>query len=568
METLTTMNSLKNIFGILLIFNFHILYAQSFELSGNCQDNKNVYCSEAQTSYMNKDNIRAVFIFSNGRTNCTGTMINQFYDAGGVLRQYFITADHCFKDTDLNNEWELIFNYQSFDCNNSSIPNTINIVDGNIINARGIQSRDNWDSFKDWNTYPSNFVIPAFTRYIHTSKVRRVANNSWVDGALFEILTPIPPHFNVYYAGWDVTFNPFGVGLPKYVIHHPKGDIKKVAYTPVTIDVVQNAVCHIIFTIVDAVLNFFFGWLIEFRIQTICTYLENPRIVVPFFTSGITEKGSSGSALFSTGNKISAILNGGFGTCNVPVAENFGRLHSFWNASGSLRTALDRRQKTYLENAFGFVTGIDGQQPSCYSGDPLVLNGNYFPANEYQPENRITINAATKALLASGSGHNGGNLRAFSGSDFVINSPDIEIGNGNFDVDANANFELNNQSCNPANARMEMQDEISNCNIKKVAFDDEFQSIYADIETLYELEANPNPASDVVNINFNLSKTEIVKLYIYSSSGSLVLTEDLGELNEGKHSYKLDTRKIINGSYVCKFQTESYVSNIKIIILK
>lgn len=67
---------------------------QSFERSGDCQDSKNVHCLASQTSYMNTDNIRAVFQFSTGSGSCTGTMINQFYDAGGILRQYFKTENN------------------------------------------------------------------------------------------------------------------------------------------------------------------------------------------------------------------------------------------------------------------------------------------------------------------------------------------------------------------------------------------------------------------------------------------------------------------------------------------
>lgn len=94
-----------NIYFLLMIIIIHnkisgqILF-ETFQASGECQRTKNVNCVDAQTSYMNKDNIRATFRYApwndpskgvRGYSLCTGTMINQFYDAGGVLRQYFIT---------------------------------------------------------------------------------------------------------------------------------------------------------------------------------------------------------------------------------------------------------------------------------------------------------------------------------------------------------------------------------------------------------------------------------------------------------------------------------------------
>ncbi len=76
---------------ITLSYTFFNIYGQAFEYSGDCQDTKNVHCSDAQTSYFIKDNIRATFLYSNQSSGgCSGTMINQFYDAGGRLRQYFI----------------------------------------------------------------------------------------------------------------------------------------------------------------------------------------------------------------------------------------------------------------------------------------------------------------------------------------------------------------------------------------------------------------------------------------------------------------------------------------------
>lgn len=84
----------------IIFFIYQNLFTQgSFQTSGNCQRDKNINCTLAQTSNLNKDNVRATFRFAplnypskgvSGYSLCTGTMLNQFYDAGGIIIGCFL----------------------------------------------------------------------------------------------------------------------------------------------------------------------------------------------------------------------------------------------------------------------------------------------------------------------------------------------------------------------------------------------------------------------------------------------------------------------------------------------
>src|ERR1700712_60791 len=96
-----------------------------FEGSGWCQGGNNVNGSTIPPAL--NDNKRAVFSFywvnkTDGKTyDCTGTLINQSVSQGN-LQQYFLTARHCSHDVDFTKNFTFVFNYQSPDASNASVP--------------------------------------------------------------------------------------------------------------------------------------------------------------------------------------------------------------------------------------------------------------------------------------------------------------------------------------------------------------------------------------------------------------------------------------------------------------
>jgi len=180
-------------FELLIILVFFIvskINAQSgWEQSASCNENANVQALWAT----GRENVIAATFKMNVQGNCTGTLINR-NTSDGDLGFYFITARHCMSVDGLNNnnyidstkEWTFYFNYQSPDGDNNSTPES----------NRGITDAES-------SLAPANPIITNGYEYLHRSKIRLVADYFWGDFALCEMLTPLPPHFNVYFAGWN-----------------------------------------------------------------------------------------------------------------------------------------------------------------------------------------------------------------------------------------------------------------------------------------------------------------------------------------------------------------------------
>jgi hypothetical protein len=109
---------------------------------------------------------------------------------------------------------------------------------------------------------------------------------------MYEIIIPLPPHFNYGYAGWSpsrfwvlANSGPLNLPLPPTRIvsfHHSNADIKKISgygqllwtETPIATS------CYTITQIIDIA----FGWLWGHSVSTqvICNYVDNPFITIPF----------------------------------------------------------------------------------------------------------------------------------------------------------------------------------------------------------------------------------------------------------------------------------------------
>lgn len=399
--------------GIILI---NSSYAQDWQDSGDCHQNVNDF----SLNNNHRNNVISATVKLSVEGSCTGTLINRNtndYNIGFFV----LTANHCINDINFNAEHIVYFNYQSPDENDVSTP----ISNRSIRNRQSISLKD--DGYE----------------YYHETRLRLVKRFFWGDLALLEILTPVPPHFNVTYAGWNPSlfYNgiEFGVTNPfqlptKYVgVHHPLGDIKKIngANTMIWLENPIATGCYTITTIIDVL----FGWIWGNSVSTsvICNYVDNPWLTVPFFQYGITEDGSSGSGIFNSGNQLIGVLSGGLGGCNVPILKHYGKLHANYS-NASIKNVLNPNNDVWVD-----LFGMKGRKIICY--DNLILpgapgvSGHYFPANHYQAKNKIVLQSLSDITVNS-------NITVHAGADYeLIAAETVNIEN-NFQVDANANFAI------------------------------------------------------------------------------------------------------------------------------
>ncbi len=236
---------------------------------------------------------------------CSGVLLNNERRDG---RPYVLTAFHCL-DADKNgilalfeknapSNWVFVFNYQAGQCGN---PNQ----------------------------------NPGFQYQISGAYFRAARAQS--DFALLELSTRPPGDFNVFYAGWsNDDFR--SKSIPSVAaIHHPQGDLKKIA----TGTVVARAKVYYNFPSV----------LLPVKVWTV------------LWNKGVTEPGSSGAPLFALDPQwnqgiVIGQLYGGISNCFVSLPDYFGRFYISWDEGSS----PDSRLKEWL-NPNASIRAMTGYEP-------------------------------------------------------------------------------------------------------------------------------------------------------------------------------------------------------------
>jgi len=495
--------------------------AQDFGGSGWCQSNHNINDSPWNAAIQNmKDAVFLVSIpFRNNsdnteikRWNCTGTIVNQNTNQNS-LRQIFVIAKHCIEEegytlltNDSNFPWLFYFHYQSPNNENSGVPDIFDINGEN----------------RDGN------------RNLLKSGVNIIRTIAGCDFTMGEILSPIPPHFNVYFQGWSVSLFQ-GIQLPNYVIHHPRGDIKKWAKTHSTFTV-TNYTCHFVTEVIDVIYWGLFGWWTGTQINTtqVCNYMESPYWTVPFWSSGVTEPGSSGSGLLNMQQRLIGVLSWGLGSCDFPVAENFGKLSTAVIESPTIKNILE-------PNNFWAVNG-DGRRITCRT-DLLDLEGQYFPAKDYQPENKIQLKAANEITTRANAFLN---IRSGADFDFIAGNA-IRLRPG-FSVSADATFKakIGSDCAGFTGNRLAVEPQLNKPKFKIGGL-----KTISKPEMVTFFDVKPNPSNGIFKVQIVFQNQQAnIELKVIAADGKVVYTNPI----KGVLSFQTDLDLSVLPSGVYGFQ--------------
>ncbi|MEZ5039691.1 MAG: proprotein convertase P-domain-containing protein [Saprospiraceae bacterium] len=280
-------------------------------LSGSC--NLDVICGAADGWGIvdaYRDIIQSVGVYSTGgSTFCTGFLVN-------TTRQdcspFFMTADHCGIRANNAASMVVYWNFQNSTCRT---PNS---------QSSGISGNG---TLNDFNT---------------GAVLRARSSNS--DFTLLELDDPVSETANAFFAGWDASDK-----LPSdtvIAIHHPSTDEKRISFSYEQV----------------------------FKGNENGQALANGNyLVVPQWSVGTTEGGSSGCPFFDKHKRVIGQLFGGLASCNNSQFDAFGWFAKSWEGGGSTISRL----KDWLDPDDTGLKVLDGRtQNAC--NFTLVTEENNF----------------------------------------------------------------------------------------------------------------------------------------------------------------------------------------------
>ncbi len=380
-----------------------------------------------------------------------------------------------------------------------------------------------------------------------------VNTKKWGDFALLEILTPVPPHFNVAYAGWNPSKHGNAPG-PIAGVHHPRGDIKKISgITNVT--EVPNPVsssCYIITTVIDVL----FGWIWgrTALTRTICKWVDIPYYTVPYFSFGIVEDGSSGSGMFDYYNNLGGILSGGISSCSFPAGEFYGAFYANY-PNASIKNTLN----PYHNNAVD-LWGIDSRRITMY--DNLILpggdgtNGYYFPANHYQAENKIELKSRSDIQTTHP-------ITIFEGADYEFAAKNSIVLSPDFSVQHGASFrayilppERISIKENKSTPDQKLIDRLEKITLPPFSN----KNLSVSIESSFM--AFPNPVDKILNIHFTNDNGDRKKIELITITGQTFFEKYITETME-----TINVSSIPEGIYILRItEKDSRTKTEKVIV--
>jgi hypothetical protein len=304
------------------------LLTESFGFDASWDCHENVNCPEGDSIRDQQRGIcRIILVVEEGMGYCTGNLMN---NSNLDATPYILTAYHC--QDGYTPEWDMYrfdFEYESIDCDDPTTEPEYNSILG----------------------------------------CELVAGRQQSDFTLVEMIPDIPASYNLYFIGWSVSAI---APTSSTIIHHPKGDIKKIASSSISAGIESNAI----------------NW-------------NNGVITPPYYhfrvdySEGTFQVGSSGAGLLDHWGLVVGQLNGGISSCS-PDTATIGYFGHFTYAWGNGQTP-ESRLGDWLEPVEVGDTLHGMEQPG---GQLYAINGQITNENGVGVANAtISIDNPTYGLL-------------------------------------------------------------------------------------------------------------------------------------------------------------------------
>jgi len=242
-----------------------------------------------------RDIIRSVAAYTiSGRNTCTGFLVNNANNDGTPI---FMTANHCELTAGNDQTVVTYWNYQNSTCR-PVVPNS----------ATELNNGDG-------------------SRTIFNSGTIHLASNFASDMTITRLEEAVNPAANAFYAGWSNE-----AALPQdtvICIHHPR--------------------------VLEKRISFSFNQTSRAERRNIPNP-EGDYLLVPRWSLGTTERGSSGSPIFDRFKRVRGQLFGGLAACDNDLYDLYGYFHVSWTGGGTPETRL----MDWLDPCGTGVTFVDG----------------------------------------------------------------------------------------------------------------------------------------------------------------------------------------------------------------
>jgi len=268
-------------------------------------------------------------IIYKGNERCTGVLINNTNNNG---RPLVLTAQHCLSTNFLAETAIFYFDYESPYCNGP---------DGSVLKS------------------------------LSGSRLIATTDNK-LDFSLVELTIEPPFNYRPFFAGWN---NSNIAPENSYSIHHPVGDVKKIA--------------------------------VDYDEATTADYGEGYDVSTHWLISdwemGTTEKGSSGCPLFNRDGEVIGTLTGGDANCQLPVNDYYQKLYHSWDDYQDKTQQL----KYWLDPSNSGDINIEGFDPfeSIWKTGDTISNIN-------EGDNLVLMRGDTEWGYLSG--HNSDSIQLFA----------------------------------------------------------------------------------------------------------------------------------------------------------
>ncbi len=433
--------------------------------SGSCEVNVN--CSEGNNWKAQKQGVVKITVKAiSGTFLCSGSVVN---NTRNDYTPYVLTADHCAFDgggatpSDLA-QWIFYFNYEAPDC--AKPPSTGSLATMTMTGATKMAEAG------EGGATGSDFYLVLL-------------NNS------------IPDSYNPFFIGWDRTNNPSPSGVG---IHHPSGDIKKISTYNTTLATSQwgsNGV--------------YSHW------QVYWDQTANGH--------GVTEGGSSGSAIFDNNGRLIGTLTGGDSDCgNLTGADWYGKFYYHWDLND---TTPQGRLKDWLDPI---------------SNGTTLLDGVYYPIIDFNADKTVVPLGSTVNYTDASRGGPYLYQWKFEGA---VPDTSNERNPSNIYYPALGSYNVTLKVIRPDTTIIKTK-----TNYIRVF----------DVVKLY-----PNPASHFVWLDLANNNYSTVKVSIYNMFGMLVSSKEQTLTNETRIYF--NTSYLSSGIYLFRIEGNSNVLEKKIIII-